>query len=786
MKPRIYNKSMTLIGVLQNASEIGYTHKYNDLYVAKFKLPANDPKNDLCETYNIVDIFDGEESKGKYRILEEPDSDITSEGSFIEYSLEHVITFLMNDVIDGYLELGGYNVRTADVIRNILSRQTVQRWQLGECDFDRQFQYSWENTSIMDALYSIPTCFDEDYHWVYDTTTYPWTISLKRTSTDRSCEIRRKRNMKFIKRHVDGSKLCTRLYCKGYGEGVNQLTVAEVNNGLPYIQDDAAVAKYGVLASHWIDRRFTNPETLYARGLAILNELKNPVVTYTASAVDLSRVTGYDWDKFDEGKSVHMIDDERSVDVDALIIEVGKDDVDGKPLDMTITICNKSSDVSSDLEDIARRASINSQYSQGATNLYCQQFADNADGTHPAKMNIFIPASCSKINQILLSWNCTNFRAYSKSAKAGGATTGTTTDGGSTTVTSEGGGGSTYTSSSGGGSTYTSSSGGGDTYTSSSGGGSTYTSSSGAGDTYTSTDGGSSTYTSSSGGGDTYTSTGGGSSTYTSASGGGSTVTSTSGGGQTASSNNGGSTTVTSTGDGGISLSLQMTSEEQVGFTPANTHCHFFSIDVAKHTHTVSIGNHSHTVTITGHSHDVTIAAHTHTVTISDHTHKVTIPNHSHSVTTSDHSHKVTIPNHSHTVTIPNHSHSVTIPNHSHSVETRDHNHSVTIREHTHGISIPAHKHSVTILDHSHNIDYGIYEGGRASSCTLKVDGTVAQTDVQNGNDIDIIPYLSKDNEGKIIRGTWHTIEIVPNDLTRIEANLFVKTFVTSYTGGNY
>lgn len=44
----------------------------------------------------------------------------------------------------------------------------------------------------------------------------------------------------------------------------------------------------------------------------------------------------------------------------------------------------------------------------------------------------------------------------------------------------------------------------------------------------------------------------------------------------------------------------------------------------------------------------------------------------------------------------------------------------------------------------------------------------------------------AKDEDGKITRGTWHEIKIVPDSLTRIEANLFVQTFVQSVGGGDY
>lgn len=573
MKPRIFNRNMEMVDVLKNASAVSYCRTHNDLFTASFQLPIKDPKNSLCDTHFIVDIFDGDVSKGKYRILDEPDTDFSNENKFIKYSCEHVIAFLLNDVIDGYLEIGGEGCNTRTVLEHLLAKQTTHRWVLGQCDFNYEFQYSWENTNLLDAIFSIPTCFADAYHWTYDTDSYPWTLNLIRQDTDRSCEIRRKRNMQQIKREKDSSALCTRLYCKGNGEGVNQLSIKDVNDGKPYIDADT-IDTYGPLCSHYIDLTVTDAETLLAKGRAVLEEIKHPRYTYTAKAVDLAKITGKSWDDFDEGKYVHIIDDDGRLDIDAMIISVEKPDVDGDPLDMNIVISNKSSDVSSDIEDLSKRTAITAQYSQGATNLYSQQFADNADEDHPAVMKVYIPSECAKINSMLLSWSIEKFRAYSKGASYGGAVTSTSGGNGSTTISS-----GSVTS------------------------------------------------------GSSYTYTG-----------------------------------------------------MQVGDA---------------------------------------------------------------------------FPGHVHVMT-----HEHTVPGHTHTLES-----------HTHEVNMPS---------HSHGISYGIYEGGKADNVTIKVDDTEIPAEALENDEMDIVQYLSKDVNGKIRRGTWHTIEIAPDSLARIEANLFVQTFVTSYSGGNY
>lgn len=172
--------------------------------------------------------------------------------------------------------------------------------------------------------------------------------------------------------------------------------------------------------------------------------------------------------------------------------------------------------------------------------------------------------------------------------------------------------------------------------------------------------------------------------------------------------------------------------------------------------------------TSTGGEHNHRMAAHTHGM---EHTH--TVPAHTHSMQhyhNFSHMHNVVC-----VVTIP--AQDIAIPAHSHVFETPSH---------THSVNIPAHTHDLTLADHTHEIVYGIYEGDTASSVTLKVDGNVVPASALTDSEMDIVAYLEKDDDGKITRGTWHEIEIVPNGLTRIEANLFVQAFVQSVGGGDY
>lgn len=54
------------------------------------------------------------------------------------------------------------------------------------------------------------------------------------------------------------------------------------------------------------------------------------------------------------------------------------------------------------------------------------------------------------------------------------------------------------------------------------------------------------------------------------------------------------------------------------------------------------------------------------------------------------------------------------------------------------------------------------------------------------GNEINIAPYLATSDGGKITRNAWHEIEITPDALTRIIANVFIQLFVNSRGEGDY
>ena len=607
--PQIFDTNMSRLAFLENASSIGYELPLNGLWTATFTLPADDPKVEYCQPLNYVEIFDGETRIDLFRIVGE---DLTrSNEAYRAFSCEHVLATLLNDVMFRYHQIGGTNIRTAQVLQYIIDQQTTPKWALSECDFDRRFEYSFENTNLLAALFSVPKCFDVEYEWKWDTTVYPWLLSLKAPNENLQAEIRYRKNMLGIKKTTDASKIINRVYALGYGEGVNQLGIESVNNGIPYVEDVSSQQRYGVLSSILVDGRYTVPANLKGYAQQIMAEASMPYISYEVEGTDRFRLDNDEYGRMWPGYLTRVVDEADGITLRTRVVNVSKSDLRADPGSVQVTLANKDQDIAGSISDLQNRALINETYAQGATNLMVQNFADNADPTHPATLLVWVPDSAVRINKMVLSVNFEAFRGYSNAVS-------------STTIN---------------------------------------------------------------------------------------LTTTNSGGGSTS----GASSSSSSTSSAVSLLPQNMLPSDDSAANAVHNH------GIPEHTRLAVVDTNNN---ITGYKTWVPSGAHTHG-------------------------------EHSHTVNFA----------------------------HTH--SLPAHSHGITMPSHTHYMEYGIYEGDMAEYATVKVDGRAMPAPV-DWNEVDIINYLQKDNGGKILRDTWHTIEILPNKQSRIVAALFTQLFTNSRGGGDY
>lgn len=434
----VFDRNRKRLAYLENAFNISEDIKINSIYYLNFSIPADDPKIKHLQPYYYVKC-----DSRLYRIL--PKVTETDDLSILNVECEHVLATLLNDVIFGHVIIGNLGTYTKEVIEFILSKQKTKNWKLGTCEFSRQFEYAWENENLAAALFSIPKPIAGDYMWTYDTENYPWTINLLKLDTSRKPDIyiRKKKNRLRIVKSSDPKQLFTRIYPLGYGEGINQLNIKDINNNIPYLQSPKSITdKYGIIETIWIDRRYENVQSLKDAAQQMLNEFQEPLMEYELDYQSID-----DREKLELG---NIIEGEDFKDV-IVGINYNYDDIKTTK----ILIANKGRTVATSIADLADRQRIEMTYSQGATQLYAQSLQVNASNKDGAELNFFIPNEMRIINKVIAKIKLESFRAYSKATVFQGNNTATTSSQPSDTYSSSwGGGGQSYGSTSSGGGSY--------------------------------------------------------------------------------------------------------------------------------------------------------------------------------------------------------------------------------------------------------------------------------------------------------------------------------------------
>lgn len=349
--PVLLDDALHPVAILENAS-FGWTLQHNDLCTAELRLPCEDAANDLCAKLPWVHLQDGVRDLGVYRITGMPASDVLPGGTR-SYTLEHVLSLLLDELIFGEMVFDGISVR--DAIQQLMAQQTVKRWVLDACDFEQTVALSMSNISILEGIRKL--CEELDaYTWECDTSALPFRLSVRKADAESKCGIHYGRNLTGIQMQMDTTELVTRLYLiGGTGKDGKTVTVESLTtDAMPYIDADT-ISQYGIRASIYQNNAFTTPEELLARGQQVLAERNQPQISLTATAIDLYALTGYDWDYFVPGKQVIISDDAHGLRQTARIVTVEKQDARGDPGSIVVTIASKPSDTLSTTDGIVSK-----------------------------------------------------------------------------------------------------------------------------------------------------------------------------------------------------------------------------------------------------------------------------------------------------------------------------------------------------------------------------------------------------------------------------------------------
>lgn len=417
----VYDMNLQKTAVLQNAYNITEEQELNKIYSLSFSIPSTDEKTAFCKPFHYFRYGDGQ----LYRRIKKPKRN--SEVSVDTIVCEHVIAVLCDNVMFGSHTYGNQGVHTREVIEYILSHQTTQNWVLDECEFDFAYEYNWEQENLLNALYSVPKVFTDPYMWTFDTSVYPWRVSLKRldVNANPSYYIRAKRNLISDQAEEDHTNICTRLYPLGYGEGINQLTIKDVNDDIPYLDaPQNVIAQYGIKEKVLVAREFETAETLKAYGQTMLDAMQVPAVSRKFDVVDLYPITSADIDNAEVGKICKLTEDGTIAYITKttrVLDEAGN---------LQIDLSTKSTDIAAEIADLADRVRIESVYAQGATQLYQHSKDANATPEKGMTISLYFPSEMKQINKVLMRLKLNKFRSYSQTTDTNPGRTETTTAGG--------------------------------------------------------------------------------------------------------------------------------------------------------------------------------------------------------------------------------------------------------------------------------------------------------------------------------------------------------------------
>jgi phage minor structural protein len=386
----VYDKTFKKLAILQNAFGIQEIEKINAVSEFSFSLPDTDVKIKFCDPFNYIRYNGGD----FYRIM--PCMAEERETGVVSFQCEHVIALLIDTVMFGLVTLGGLGFGTRNVIEYILDRQLTRHWVLDECDFNRFFEYGFEQENLLRALFSVPGRFVDKYIWKFNTNVYPFRLSLNQVeeSAIPSHYIRKGHNRLTLINQSDPRMICTRLYPLGAGEGINQMMICDLNNGIPYLQSPQKyIDKYGIVERVWVDRRYTDTQSLLEAAQVMLDELQEPIAEYETKFIGDCKL----------GDIVDIVGVQRSYIVEIITTH-------GEVPDKTIKIANKPKDIAASVADLADRQRIEMAYSQGATQLFHDNKDDNATPTVSLMFKLMIPSAMRFVNAIVADIEIGPFR----------------------------------------------------------------------------------------------------------------------------------------------------------------------------------------------------------------------------------------------------------------------------------------------------------------------------------------------------------------------------------------
>ena len=321
--PRVFDENLTFLGIV-NPVKLSLTLSIVPLSYASMQLP----RGKTLPARGYVELYTSMGSAGFFRVRSPQESygeDITTS------ELEHAIV-----EVGDYLVLNDYNEMMAatTAMQTVFSHYRGNKWQLGSVDAlgTDQIALQADHNRVLEAMIAIldqkPDCM-----MTFDFSTSPWTVAIAKRGTVVQAEGRLSRNVNSAKVAYDDTELVTRCYY----EYPTSVEGQEPSSAWAYVDTDT-VSRYGLVErTAPVNGAYSQSEAR-AAAVAYAEKHKNPRVSVSISAEELSSITGEAFDTFTIGKLFRLALLDYNVTIEQVITGLSWSDVFDAPEDVTVIL----------------------------------------------------------------------------------------------------------------------------------------------------------------------------------------------------------------------------------------------------------------------------------------------------------------------------------------------------------------------------------------------------------------------------------------------------------------
>jgi phage minor structural protein len=387
-------------------------------------IPYNNPGyNQLTELVTKVKVINTRDNSIRFsgRVLNVRSS-MDEEGQFAKEVIVESGLGYLNDTYQRRKTLT--NITPTAILQNIIDYHNSlvedgRKFYLGNVDVLQPVTVDYNYETSLNAVIKLRNILGGDIEF-REVDGKNYIDYLKTVGANNEVDVRLGYNMKSIMQEYDPTDLVNSVIGLGYGEGVNQLNLIGYNGLISDSVDDIdSINKYGKIEGILTDLDIQNKDTLYQKCLTVLQEKKQPKLTLECSMLDLSVLTGHDFEQFNKGDTLHIINEVMGIDVYARVIELEAELLE--PWNPWIVISTRPIRLSDQIVDLKQRNMSLENAPQGSTCIFPLMKAENADSDHPITFDLDIPKETININKVYLNLHGRRYRVDSKDASAGGA-----------------------------------------------------------------------------------------------------------------------------------------------------------------------------------------------------------------------------------------------------------------------------------------------------------------------------------------------------------------------------